>query len=997
MRTIVMLITALISVSFAQNGSLSGLVLGDKQPLPAAKIEYRQGGEGPMQAVMSGMDGTFRIGGLAGAEYELSITYPGFKQYSQRVRVGAHPLDLGVIRLGQEKVQELQRMKIAGSMQLNQVRAQMIQQNADQIKSVIASDRIGKLPDRNAAEAVQRVSGVSIERDQGEGRFVAVRGMPREWNSATLNGNRIPGAEEEDLTRAAAFDFFPTDLIEYVEVAKALTPEMEMDALGGSVNYVVKSAPNEPLFNVALSGGGGAKSQKPAGAANVLVGNRFADGKVGVLLNGSYWLRNWATDNWENRTDGLGIYRLELRDYTGVRQTWGLNVALDYKPAVNHKLYALGMYGSLNDDELHYKHRLRYDKIGTFASYDTATGFGSGSGRVEIQNIHNILITRFIGGELGGEHRLSDMLKLDWKGAIFNNKFYYGDVPTEEDNSYYALKYRDKSVNFSGLRYANNQPADKMTYAFFEVDGGRMSGDAPKTHLQNTSGVMYDEADVSFGDAGIYRVEKSEQDVVGQLDVTFDPLDNLQLKAGGKYRLKNREELFTDEYWYFKAGESAPKWTSLELVDQPGKDDYLAEIGGIDGVFGKVIDVEALDAWWKENKSKMYCDSLESALTVNGQANGRTYELTEQQHAGYVQAKFEPSKTLSLLGGLRMERTRAKITAPQTTIPGTDSLVDWTSFYAALATNPAADTTWFRYSVTDRTDDNTYYALLPALHLTYTPLERTKLRLALSRSFARPGFKAINPGLSIMSYDNAIEAGNPDLNPTYSMNFDAMAEHYFRGVGYVQLGGFYKLISDPIFASSRDTSINGAAWDFSTFDNGEDAWLAGFEVGASKTLDFLGESFMSGFGLEANYTFMLSEMIIPTSDAKNNSVKTRTTRIPRQADHLFNAALFYEYGGFNARLALNYKGDYITEHAGSKNYEVKDQAGEYLDEYFGDYLSMDLSASYGLNKRITLFAEFNNLLNTPMVFFMGEPDKQRQIQTEYYGVRGLAGVKVALF
>jgi len=134
---------------------------------------------------------------------------------------------------------------VTGTIVGGEMRSIAAQREADNIVNVLSSDGIGRLPDRNAAEAVQRLPGVAIERDQGEGRFVAVRGMPSQWNSTLINGNRLPTAEEETTSRATAFDFFPSELIDQVVVAKAITPDMEGDAIGGSVNFITKTAPDK--------------------------------------------------------------------------------------------------------------------------------------------------------------------------------------------------------------------------------------------------------------------------------------------------------------------------------------------------------------------------------------------------------------------------------------------------------------------------------------------------------------------------------------------------------------------------------------------------------------------------------------------------------------------------------------------------------------------------------------------------------------------------------
>lgn len=129
---------------------------------------------------------------------------------------------------------------VTGTIVSGEMKSIAAQREADNIVSVLSADGIGRLPDRNAAEAVQRLPGVAIERDQGEGRFVAVRGLPSQWNSTLINGSRLPTAEEETTSRATAFDFFPSELIDQVIVAKAITPDMEGDAIGGSVNFITK-------------------------------------------------------------------------------------------------------------------------------------------------------------------------------------------------------------------------------------------------------------------------------------------------------------------------------------------------------------------------------------------------------------------------------------------------------------------------------------------------------------------------------------------------------------------------------------------------------------------------------------------------------------------------------------------------------------------------------------------------------------------------------------
>ena len=244
-----------------------------------------------------------------------------------------------------------------GYMFQGEMAAREEQRNSKKIVNVISADGIGKLPDRNAAEAVQRIPGLSIERDQGEGRFVAVRGLPSQWSSTSINGNRLPTAEEETTSRATAFDFFPTEMIQSVRVSKAVTADMEGDAIGGNVDFVTKSAPEERTLDVTAGYNYNDRAEEGGYNANILWGDRTDDGKFGYMVNATTWVRDWATDNYEPRRSGEGIKRLELRDYTGTRETQGLNGAAEYNLDNGDRLYVNGIYGTLEDEEFHYKDR----------------------------------------------------------------------------------------------------------------------------------------------------------------------------------------------------------------------------------------------------------------------------------------------------------------------------------------------------------------------------------------------------------------------------------------------------------------------------------------------------------------------------------------------------------------------------------------------------------------------------------------------------------------
>lgn len=822
---------------------------------------------------------------------------------------------------------------VTGTIVSGEMKSIAAQRKADNIVNVLTSDGIGRLPDRNAAEAVQRLPGVAIERDQGEGRFVAVRGLPSQWNSTLINGSRLPTAEEETTSRATAFDFFPSELIEQVVVAKAITPDMEGDAIGGSVNFITKTAPDKRTLQLTAGGNYSEKADKAGFLVNGLYGDRFADGKFGFVLSGSYYKRHWATDNYEPRRggDGIGITRLELRDYTGARETIGLNGAMEYAFDDGGKLYARGIYGSLKDDETHYKHRLNF-----------------ASNRVEVQNIFNTLITELSGGEIGGVHMLGGDggAKFDWKAAHYENLFRYGNTPDGRDNSYFVVRFDQRNVGYTGL---DNRGSGNLAYN--EIDGGTDPADAISNHLP--SSFQMDPSLTRLANVELYKIRVKETDrIVLEGNLTLPASDTLTFKAGVKYRDKLRDATFEDLFYTWNpAAGPVPTLADFPLMNQPGRGQYLDELAigkQYSGQFSQVVSEKDLVNWYLANRDNLVLDAAGSATAENGGALGRTFRLYEKQTAGYAMATWNPSDAVTLLGGVRLEHTKTTV-AGQVLVNG---------------------------GLENERRSNDYLSILPSLHLTYRFDGDTNLRAAITRSFARPDFGDLAPGGAFSEADLEFQGGNPDLKPTYAWNGDLLFEHYFGNDGVISAGAFYKRISNPIYDSRRVGTyrgIDGVA--FLTPANGAAGDLYGFEFNVQRRLSFL-PGFLSNLGLNANYTLIRSTFTLPDG---------REVRVPRQANNLANIAAYYDDGRFSTRLAMNYKGAFIEEYGADAD----------SDSYYGAYTSLDLTVNWQVTPSVTLFGEASNLTNQKLHYYLG--NKERPLQVEYYGPRFVVGVKAALF
>ncbi|AUC85738.1 TonB-dependent receptor [Polaribacter sp. ALD11] len=937
------------SIAIAQKATVIGVISDGKYPLPGASVTILNTTTG----TTTDFDGKFRLNNLEKEFAELQISFIGFN--TKKVKVNFLEgklinLETIILKASSENLEEI--VIASGTRRNSEARALNMQKNSFAIMNVIAADGIGKLPDRNAAETVQRIQGISIERDQGEGRFVSIRGLPPYWASTTINGNRLPTAEEETTTRATAFDFFPSEMIAYVQASKAITPDMEGDGIGGSVNFITQTAPSKETLSITVGSGTNIKAAKANHNISFTYGNRTTDGKFGFLVNVSNWKRNWATDNFEARRSGdQGVFRLELRDYTGVRETTGINTALDYKLNENNKFIFKGVYGTLTDNESHYKHRIRFDK------FDEATN----TSRVELQNIHNELITALTSFDVGGEHILNDGNgKLTWNLGSYENEFKYGNVPNAEDNSYFILKFNQSNIGIKPEYAVSKADGAGDHRAYWAVDGGPLDFKNPSTifNVFSDPNFKLDPAQQVLASDGLnfYKVYVNEKDrVVASANYNLDVNNTFTFKLGGKYRDKLRVAEYGDYFYKFNGGKVTLADLSESLTTQPGRNNFLSEFASNAAAsFNKVLSTKGMSEFYNLNQDKFDFIPSDSDALSSGGGLSRNFTVYEKQYAGYAMGTLKASQSLTLIGGVRLENTN-------TTVEG----------YSYNEDNKQLE----RVSNT-----KTYNAWLPMLHAKLKISDRTNLRAAVTRTFARPNFGDISPGVSFSEADNEAQGGNPNLNPTFSWNGDLLFEHYFSNVGVFNAGVFYKKLKDPVFSST--TIVNEI--ETKRPENGGEAFITGLEIGSNIRFDvFTKNKFLRNFGVQLNGTFMNSEMIIPNGGENGDD---RKVSIPYQANALYNAQLFYESDKVNVRLAFNHKGKYAVDF-GNKDIN---------DEYYGKYATLDLSASFNLTKNLTFFTDVNNILNEPLIYHYGKNDTERPKQVEFYGVKASAGLKYSL-
>lgn len=960
----------------AQTATIKGAVKDRQGMLPGITISLANN----KYYTVTELNGTFTLVDIPAGQYTLTIASLGYDSHTMPVNLNGDT-DLGTIEL-KESDHMLNAVTVTANTRGTETKALNMMKSSMVFSNIVSSEGIGKLPDRNVAEAVQRLPGVVMESDQGEGRFISFRGTPSDWSAALVNGDRMPVADEESKTRAMNFDIFPSSMVDYIVVSKTLSPDMEGDAIGGSANFMTKSAPAKKSIQASLGAGYNAQAQKPVFNGALSYGNRSKDGKLGYFAGGSLYKRNWATDNYQvfyGSNIDQSLSRLELRDYEGQRNTIGANAAVEYKFSDRAKIYAKGVYGRMTDEEYNRK-----------TMYNWSTGWGQS---IRLQNIHNIMQTNFWGAELGGELKPSDKLSANWRIASYSNHFQYGAVPFAKGdprNGYHVIEF-EKSVNFKDFLYLDEN--GKVTDERNAYDRLKLLNiDSPEPgygdDYRNIQPVyenvpLINPSDTSFAFTRAYSETNKtwEKDpIVAQLDLQYAASSKLKMKFGGKMRIKEGRRNVGLELW-----ERNKDLSSSILYNNfnPGpineRGGFLAEMGSpYNGKMFPFLNGKQIDNFVNSQGDTLRHIPFGTSTPYFQQMVGSSYKYKETVYAGYAMAEWNVAPQLTLVPGVRVEYTSPIVEA--------DSI---------MTVDPALGTV----ALTPVQSGKSYWSVLPMLNAKYTLTDKQNLRLAITRSFRRPNFNEIKPGAAAINYsNNDLVYGNPDLKPTYSWNYDLAYEHYMSASGMFSISGFYKQVKDHIYTAFESSSAdnNGVSNEFQIpggviakkFRNAPEAFAAGIEASLMTKMRFL-PGIWKNLGVNINYSYTYSQMHIDARD--------QVQALPRQSPNVLNVALFYENPHITTRIGLNYRDPYLYE---LNLYAVKDPASDKMlilhqdndyDVYVGRSLTLDCSFAYTFKENFSVFTELSNLTNTPYTMYRGQ--KERPLKTEYYAMRGLIGLR----
>lgn len=912
-------------VNVVKQGTIRGRIIdASKQTLPGASIYI----ENLRTGVTSDVNGYYTFSNLNPGTYTIKISYVGYSPVEMKITIPAgKTLEKDVVL---NEGLELQEVVVGGAFQ-GQRRAINSQKNSLGITNVVSADQVGKFPDSNIGDALKRISGINVQYDQGEARFGQVRGTSADLSSVTINGNRIPSAEGD--TRNVQLDLIPADMIQTIEVNKVVTPDMDGDAIGGSINLVTKNSPYKRTITATAGSGYNWISEKAQLNLGFTYGDRFFNDKLGIMLSASYQNAPSGSDDvefvWDTDSKGtICLTDYQIRQYYVTRERQSYSAAFDWDINANHKLFFKGIFNNRNDWENRYRLTLKdlnkdvnKKKEGAVADNKASVRLQTKAGSPNNRNAR-LERQRTMDFTLGGEH-LFGKLSMDWNAS-------YARASEERPNERYLgyeLKKQNFDIDLSDIR---------RPYA---------SAQAGSTLILNN-------------DFSLQELTEQQEDIV-EKDLKFSMNFKLplvkgfysnQLRFGAKVVDKSKDKDL-EFYDYEPVDEKAFNSNSFSNTSEQNRNGYMPGEKYKAGTFISKEYVGGLDL----NNSSLF-NKTENLEELAGE-----YKARETVTAGYLRFDQNFGKKLSAMVGLRLENTHLKYNGRKLTL------------------NDDGDPE--SLTVTPDVKDS-YLNILPSVLLKYNVNEDFKIRGSFTETLSRPKYSALIPNVNINNKDNELTLGNPELKPTTSFNFDLSADYYFKSVGLVSIGIYYKDINDFIVTQTvRGYEYEGNSYDkFMQPRNAGDANLLGVEVGYQRDFGFIAPT-LKCVGFYGTYTYTHSKVNNFNFTGRENE---KDLKLPGSPEHTANASLYFEKGGLNVRLSYNFASDFIDEMGESAFY----------DRYYDKVNYMDVNASYTFGKKLrtTFYAEANNLLNQPLRYYQGI--SERTMQSEHYGVKVNAGVKI---
>jgi TonB-dependent receptor len=883
--------------------------------------------------VVSDVQGQFFINGINPGTYMLTVTYVGFAPFTKTVDVGAG----GTVTVDAVLKLQTQSLEVLVTAARPSAEAAAVneERTADNIVQVLPADVIRSLPNANMADALGRLPSVTLERDEGEGKYVQIRGTEPRLTNTTIDGMNVPSPESG--VRQIKFDSIPSDVVESVEINKTLQANMDGDGIGGSINLVTKTAEDRPTLSVSGIGG-----YTPIDAGRDLteltgtVGKRFgAQKRLGLLIGGSYDWNGRGIDDIEpvadiNTVSNTRTFEsIDVRQYVYYRSRWGLAGSADYKLGQASNIYVRGLYSDFKN----YGDRTDY----TLNNNDPSVQFlGSGGGPPSF-NTQDRRPDISIGSlAIGGNHVLTSTW-YSWEAAVSRSAD-YNRAPGQAN---FASTLSTSSCQFDPAATTNVYLPQLAPSCYTEAYNlGNYALDSIQTDFGHTAQLNL-QAEASMG----------KRYNLGSHPATFE--------FGGKFRNAHK---FDDTYSTLLSPN-----TAIPLSQFPSRTTNNNYYNGVYPA-GPNPHYQDVIAFANANSGDFTSSSSQGIDPAN-------YDLVEKVSAGYLMNTIDLTSRLRFIAGIRFEGTNLTTTSFDTQ---SNTLSDRaTGSYVSIL--PSAS---IRYGLTPSTDLRLVYA---------RGISRPDPQdIAQAVTFTTTG----SPG----SLKNTATLGNPNLKAETGDNVDVLFEHYFNTFGFVSAGYFYKNLQDPIvtetfivnnFQPSPIAPVG--TYQVTQPINSGSAWITGFEAAYLQHFSFLPGP-LRGLGISANYGYTASQ-------ANGLPGRSDHPRLLRNAPNTWNISPTYDMGRVSVRVGLSYNQANIYSYnyqdgTGGSSPTPGGLQGPFSDIYFYSHLQVDAEGSVRLSHGFTFIMYGLNLTNEVFGFYQGSP--QYMIQREYYKPSIAAGLRWSL-
>ena len=890
---------------------------------------------------------------------------------------------------GEDEMEELEEFTVEGYREGKSLALQE-KQIASNIKDIISADSIGNLPDQNVADALVRLPGVSIDMEQGEGRFVSIRGIAPELNNVTINGASIANPSVGGRAgRAVPLDIIGSSQVRLIEVIKSVTPDMDAQGLGGTVNLVTASGfdRDQAFFNGSVEGGFNSMTGQNGQEDDVerrlhfTYGNRLGANKgIGVALSANYEFRPFQTeavdirfrDNFESDTDGDGELEselvlpndIEIVPEFGTRERFNLSGKLEFRPNEETEVFLTGMYSSFTEYRDEVEDIFEVEREAYFVSPDTA--FAPYADTVQLRRFDNEAIQKLINFTVGAKKVVGDM--------TLSGEITYAYQQEEDD---------EQNIQFRGRRHEVQPGWEPITSidgvaipAISSLCGGdgvceegeripvlmsRLNTSEPHYSLGGLEDTALDL--IPHRRNQINTNFSEENTIIPKFDVRWDTENFLGsgysgfLKVGVKYFDRER---FVDDNVHRTGG------ADVTLADIPNATTSGRQVLSYNTGAEMNFDAIFNDFWGGKSGNINNLPVDEGAILSNSVEDD--YRIDEKIMGLYGMFSVDIGDRLTVLGGVRFEDTEVDLTANQFTEGEFDGDA------LSECTGGGAD----GGCVNEVSGAFDYSGALPNLQLRYAITENLILRAAYTSTIGRPDFEDAAP-ISVFEWeidDDELLAEaalkNPMLEPYESDNFDVSLEYYSDNGGNLALAVFHKSVDNPIFefgfseeeltvseaqqvaletAGSSFTAIGLDGSDFITevefegFDNAQSGKITGVELSGYFPLSFLPGP-LDGLGIDGNVSLI---------DSSVDVIGREDEGLPffQQPDLIANLTILYQRNRLEARLAYRYQDSELDELGGSAA----------LDRWRADRSQWDAQINYRFSDHWRVFGRFQNLTN----------------------------------